>query len=337
MPINHHIVLASRPSGVLQPEHFRMEACAFPEPGPGEALLEMEWLAMDPYLRGLIAGRHLQPGPAPGERMPGQGIARVTEAPPNASIKPGDRVVLDGGWTRWLARPAAELQPLRWPEDILARTALGILGMPGLTAWVGLNRLARMQAGEVVAVSSASGTVGAAVIQLAKAAGCTTVAITSKAKSEYVQQTLGADQVMLREKDLPQRLQQAGMPRFDVAFDNAGGEVLEAMIGHLALNARVVLCGMISQSQLDQRPPGPNLGPVIAARASLHGLVVYDHFDAMPDFLAEAVPLYREGHLRCEETIVEGLERAPSALCALLAGQTRGRVLVRLAVQRDPS
>lgn len=285
---------------------------------------------MDPYLRGLLAGRHLGPAPKPGERMPGQGIARVVEAPSGGPVRPGDRVVLDCGWTRWLTQPVDSLQPLKLPPDIPPQTALGILGMPGLTAWAGLYRMAKVKSGEVVAVSSASGTVGAAVIALARAAGCTTVGISSAGKLDYVQKELGAHFVLDRGQPLPEQLKNLKVPRIDVYFDNTGGAVLEAMLSHLALNARVVLCGMMAQYEQVERPPGPNLGPVIAARASLHGLVVYDHFDALPAFLEQAVPLYQAGRLHCHETVFAGLAQAPEALCTLLGGASHGRVLVRL-------
>ncbi len=330
MPYNQHIVLCRRPTGAITPADFRLDDCSRPRPTSGEALLAVEWLAMDPYLRGLIAGRHLEAAPQAGERMPGRGIARVVEAPADSPVAVGDRVVADCGWARWITRPAKDLRPLPLPTDIAPQTALGVLGMPGLTAWAGLHRIAGIRSGEVVAVSSASGTVGAAVIQLARAQGCSTVAITSAAKRDYVADVLGADIVLGRDNHLAKRLASGDIPRFDVAFDNSGGEVLAAMLGHLALRARVVLCGMISQYQMDQRPPGPNLGPLIAARASLQGLVVYDHFDALPEFLAAALPLYRQGRLRCQETVFEGLARAPEALCALLSGLSHGRVLIRL-------
>ena len=330
MPDNQEIILAKRPSRALSPTHFQVRSSPRPAPKQDEALLAVEWLAMDPYLRGLIAGRHLDSAPQPGQRMPGQGIARVIEAPANSSVKPGDRVLADCGWAHWLTRPAHELQPINLPTDVPVQAALGILGMPGLTAWSGLHRLARLEQGETVAVSSASGTVGAAVIGLARAVGCITVGITSAHKRDYVADSLGADHVVIRDQSLSEQLLANQIPKIDVAFDNAGGSVLEAMLGHLALQARVVLCGMISQYELDQRPAGPNLGPVIASRATLKGLVVYDHFDAMAAFLDQAVPLYRAGNLRCEETHYHGLDRAPEALCALLSGKTHGRILVRV-------
>lgn len=333
-PDNEHIVLAQRPAGAISPQHFAHEPCAYPNRAPDDVLLAVEYLAMDPYLRGLIAGRHLNPSPEPGQRMPGQGLARVLEAPEACTVKPGDRVVTDCGWARFISATAAQLQPLALPAEIPPTTALGILGMPGLTAWAGLHRIAHIRQGEVVAVSSASGTVGAAVVQLARAQGCVTVGITSEAKKDYVAEALGADFVLSRDHDLRPQLQANNVPRFDVAFDNAGGDVLEAMIGHLALRARVVLCGMISQYELESRPPGPNPGPIIAARASLQGLVVHDHFDAMPEFLEQAIPLYREDKLRCHETLFKGLARAPEALCALLSGSSHGRVLVH--VQSPP-
>lgn len=330
MPNNQHIVLASRPNGPITAKHFRMASCPRPVRGTHEALLAVEWLAMDPYLRSVIAGRHLGAALQPGERMPGQGIARVMDAPEGAPVQAGDRVVLDCGWTQWLTKPVEALQSLRPASEVPPQTALGILGMPGLTAWAGLHRIAEVKPGEVVAVSSASGTVGAAVIQLARAAGCTTVGISSTAKLDYVANDLGADFVLDREQPLVEQFKRHELPKVDVYFDNAGGAVLEAMLSHLALNARVVLCGLMAQYEQAERPPGPNLGPVIGARASLHGLVVYDHFEAMPDFLASAVGLYRAGRLRCHETIHQGLDQAPEAFCALMSGASHGRVLVHL-------
>lgn len=328
--MNQQVVLARVPRGAVQTSDFALETCAVPNRSADEALLAVEWLAMDPYLRSLLAGRHLNPAPKVGERMPGQGIARVLEAPEDCGLQPGDRVVTDCGWARVVSLPASQLQPIALPFDIAPQAALGILGMPGLTAWVGLHRIARLKPGQTVAVSSASGTVGAAVLQLARAQGCVTIGITSSAKRDYVAHTLGADHILCRDQDLPSQLAALDVPRFDVAFDNTGGAVLEAMLGHLAQHARVVLCGMISQYGLDQRPPGPNLGPLVASRASLHGLVVYDHLNAMPNFLEQALPLYRSGQLRCEETVFQGLAHAPDALCALLSGRSRGRVLVSM-------
>lgn len=336
MPKNQHIVLASHPTGPIAVRHFRMEPCPRPARESHEALLAVEWLAMDPYLRSVIAGRHLGAALQPGERMPGQGIARVVDAPVGAPVQAGEQVVLDCGWTQWLAKPVEALQPLRLASEVPPQTALGILGMPGLTAWAGLHRIAKIKPGEVVAVSSASGTVGAAVIQLARAVGCTTVGISTTAKLDYVANDLGADFVLDREQPLAEQFKRHELPKIDVYFDNAGGAVLEAMLSHLALNARVVLCGMMAQYEQVGRPPGPNLGPVIGARASLHGLVVYDHFDAMPEFLASAIPLYQAGQLGCHETVYQGLAQAPEALCALMGGTSHGRVLVRVnAIDSD--
>lgn len=173
MPNNQHIVLASRPTGPIAANHFRIEPCARPARARHEALLAVEWLAMDPYLRSVIAGRHLGAALQPGERMPGQGIARVMDAPAGAPVQAGDRVLIDCGWTQWLTKPVEALQPWQPASEVPPQTALGILGMPGLTAWAGLHRIAEIRPGEVVAVSSASGTVGAAVIQLARAPACT--------------------------------------------------------------------------------------------------------------------------------------------------------------------
>lgn len=325
-----HVVLEQRPAGPVRPANFRLARASVPKPAAGEALLQLEWLSMDPYLRGVIAGRHLGHRIEPGDRIPGLGVARVIEAPDDSAVAPGDHVVTDCGWCEYLARPAAQLQPLSLPADIPVPKALGILGMPGLTAWAGLHRLATIRPGQTVVTSAASGTVGAAVIQLASAHGCRTVGVTGAAKRTYVSETLQADVVVDRDAALAERLAGACPDGIDVYFDNVGGQVLETAIHQLALGARIILCGMIDQYQLEERPPGPNLAPLIAARASMHGLVVYDHFDAMSEFLDEAVPLYRSGRLACRETIYEGLAQAPKAFCDLMSGKGHGKHLVRL-------
>ena len=329
------VVLAHQPDGKICPGDFRVESAPKPVRESSQALLAVECLSMDPYLRGVIAGRHLGHAIEPGNQIPGLGLARVLAAPESGPVKPGDRVIADCGWCQHACLSADELTPLRFPEDIPETAALGILGMPGLAAWAGLNHLAQFRAGETVAVSAAGGTVGAAVIQLAAARGCRTIAITGTEKHDYVANELRADAVAFRDGDLADQLARHCPDGIDVYFDNVGGEVLKAVLARLALRARIVLCGMISQYQSDIPPPGPNLGPIIAARASLHGLVVYDHFGDMQRFRSEAIPLYREHRLRCRETRFEGIESAPDAFCALMNGETAGRVLVVIDQQEN--
>ncbi|MDW8480183.1 MAG: NADP-dependent oxidoreductase [Xanthomonadales bacterium] len=211
-----------------------------------------------------------------------------------------------------------------------ARLALGPLGLPGLTAWAGLG-LAGLRAGERLVVSAAAGTVGAVAAQLGLARGARVLGITAGAKLDYVLGELGLPAAVARDApDFRARLAAALPEGLDVYFDNVGGELLDAALDHLRPGARVVLCGMIAQYDAAERPPGPNLGRVIAARARLLGLVVYDHLGRLPEFLAEALPLWRAGRLRCAERIFAGLERAPEAFAELLSGRSHGRLLVRV-------
>lgn len=296
----------------------------------GDVLVGVEWLAMDPYLRVQLAGRHLAPPIEEGEVIPGQGVGRVLASRLPERFPVGSWVVGALGWRErgWVSADA--LLPFRFSEDVPLPARLGALGMPGLTAWAGLNK-AGLRAGEVLLISAASGTVGLVAAQLAQARGARVVGISSAAKLEALS-AFGFDALLARDDpDFPIRLGEALPSGFDVFFDNVGGAVLDRALDHLRRGARVILCGMIAQYNSDARPPGPNLGRVIAARASLHGLVVYDHLGEHEAFLAEALPLWRSGRLRVPEQIHRGLEQAPRAFCALMRGEVLGRALVEVA------
>jgi hypothetical protein len=223
------------------------------------------------------------------------------------------------------------------PKAAPISTALGVLGMPGMTAYVGLYDLGQPKPGETVVVSAAAGAVGSAVGQLAKIRGCRAVGVAgSTDKCEYVVRELGFDAcVSYRAPDLAAALQDACPHGVDVYFDNVGGDVLKAVLRLVNPFARIPLCGIISQYNATELPPGPNLAPVLVNRVTIRGFIVSDHVDRMPQFLAECGRWVREGRLKYREDIVHGLERAPEAFIGLLRGRNVGKMLVQVGA--DPT
>jgi NADPH-dependent curcumin reductase CurA len=226
-----------------------------------------------------------------------------------------------------------KLDPAQGPIS----TALGILGMPGLTAYVGLLDIGRLRPGETVVVSAASGAVGSAVGQIARLKGCRAVGVAGSAdKCRFVVEQLGFDAcVSHRDADLPGALRQACPAGIDVYFDNVGGAVLEAVLGSINAGARIPLCGLISEYNATEPPRGPNLRPILVNRALVKGFIISDHLDRLPDFLRECGPWVRDGRLRYREDIADGLENAPRAFIGLLEGRNFGKALVR--VGPDPT
>lgn len=325
------VLLRRHPAGVPTPADFEWADCPLGELAEGEVLVAVDYLSLDPYLRGVISGRHLGHKVELGAVLPGTAVGTVI-ASRSAAVPVGRCVIGELGWREHARVAASALQPVLVPSGVSPSTALGVLGMPGLTAYIGVRDLARPAAGQCFVVSAASGPVGATAGQLAKRAGARVVGVAGgAAKCAYVVEQLGFDAcVDYKLPDFVDALRAACPARIDAYFDNVGGAVLDACIQHLALHARVVLCGLIDQYNLEQRPPGPNLGPVIAARASLHGLVVYDHFARMPEMLGELGPLVAAGELRYREDISVGLRQAPEAFCRLMRGENFGKTLVRL-------
>lgn len=324
------IVLARTVAGMPAVEDFAVAELPRPVPADGELLVRVRWLSIDPWLRPLLAGRHLVAPPPIGGVIPGHGIGEVAESRAPGFV-PGDLVVAEVGWQEWSAVPvvgARRIDPALAPPSAW----LGVLGLPGLTAWAGLRTIGRPAPGETVLVSAAAGAVGSLAVQLARLAGARAVGVAGDPeKCRIAVEDFGCEAcVSHRDPDLAGALRAACSDGIDVYFDNVGGRVLEAAIGMLRRHARVVLCGLIDQYNADTRPPGPNLGPVIAARATLTGLVVYDHLERFPDFVAEVAPALRAGRIRHREDVTVGLEAAPAQFVAMLAGRNRGKALVRL-------
>jgi NADPH-dependent curcumin reductase CurA len=333
---SRRVLLRRRPEGEPRPTDFEIVETPVPRPGEGEVLTRTIYLSLDPYMRGRMnPGRSYAPSVELGGVMVGGTVGEVVESR-HPAFAAGDLVVGYDGWQTHAVASGAGLRKLDAGQAPIS-TALGVLGMPGMTAYVGLLDIGRPRAGETVVVSAAAGAVGSAVGQIAKIKGCRVVGVAGPPeKCEHVVKDLGFDAcVSHRTPDLRAALREACPAGVDVYFDNVGGPVLEAVLGLVNRGARIPLCGLISQYNATQPPPGPNLGPVLVNRVLIQGFIVSDHLDRLGDFLRDVSAWLREGRLKYREDIVEGLERAPEALIGLLRGRNVGKMLVR--VSEDPT
>lgn len=328
---NMHLVrIAAWPQGMPQASDFELATGAVPRPGPGQVLVRNLWLSLDPYLRPLLAGRYVVPRPPLGAPVPGHAVARV-ESGGDPRFPAGSIVVAESVWAECAVVDADGLRAV--PDDGLPpSTALGVLGIPGLTAWAGMRTIARPVPGETVLVSTAAGAVGSVAGQLARLAGCRVVGIaSSEEKCRIAVEEFGFDAcVSHRSADLVADLRGACPDGVDVYFDNVGAHVLAAALVCLRRRARVVLCGLSGQYNEGAPPPGPHLGPVIGARARMEGLVVYDHFGRFQEFHEEVSDLVCSGRLRYREHVYHGLGQAPTGFVDLMRGENLGKALVRL-------
>ncbi|QOW22039.1 NADP-dependent oxidoreductase [Novilysobacter avium] len=331
IPPTRQVVQVLRyPDGMPRERDFGLDRRTLDAPGAGEVVVRNHWLSLDPYLRPLLGGRYAITRPELGAVVPGGAVGQVVQS--NADrLAVGDWVVGDTGWCDVAVAPQDALRRVD-PDLAPPSTALGVLGIPGLTAWAGLKTIARPQRGETVLVSTAAGAVGSVAGQLARRAGCRTVGIAGlEAKCTVAREAFGFDECVSHlSPSFVEDLRAACPDGIDVYFDNVGGPVLEAALSLLRPRARAVLCGLSSQYNQGERPPGPNLGPVIAARATLQGLVVFDHLDRFDEFTNEVAPLVRDGSVQYRESVSDGLASAPAAFIAMMSGRNLGKSLVRL-------
>ena len=334
--VSRQIVLRSRPLGMPKPTDFDLVEAPLPAPKDGEVLCRTIYLSLDPYMRGRISGaRSYAQSVEPGQVIVGGTVGEVLESK-HPGLAKGDVVLGYDGWQSHAVSKGGGLRKLD-PKQAPVSTALGVLGMPGLTAYVGLLDIGQPKPGETVVVSAASGAVGSAVGQIAKVEGARAVGVAgSQDKCDYVVRELGFDAcVNYKKGDLLAALKDACPKGIDVYFENVGGDVLRAVMGLLNQNARIPLCGLISEYNATAVEPGPNLRPVLFNRALIKGFIVSDHMDRMGDFIRDCGGWIREGRLKYREDIVVGLEKAPEAFIGLLQGKNFGKLLVRIA--EDPT
>jgi NADPH-dependent curcumin reductase CurA len=335
-PRNRQVRLKSRPVGEPKRDDFELVEAPMPTPGPGQVLSRTIYLSLDPYMRGRMnEARSYAPSVDLGQVMVGATVGEVVESR-YAGLAKGDLVLGYDGWQEYAVAPGPGLRKLD-PHAAPISTALGVLGMPGMTAYVGLLDIGRPKPGETVVVSAAAGAVGSAVGQIARFKGCRAVGIAGgPVKCDHVVKDLGFDAAVdYRAGDLFTALKRACPDGIDVYFDNVGGDVLKAVLRQINRGARIPLCGIIAQYNAPELPPGPNLGPVLVNRALIQGFIVSDHVERMPEFLRECGEWVRTGRLKYREDVVDGLERSPEAFIGLLRGENLGKRLVR--VSPDPT
>lgn len=327
--VNYQIVLNQFPETLPEPEHFTCVRQEIPELGEGQVLIKNEYLSLDPYMRSQISGLHISGSIDLGDVMMGEtvGIVMSSKSP---NIEVGQRVRVMGGWQNYSVVDAQQVNVI--PEGIESSHCLSILGMPGLTAYAGLMWQAQPKAGDVVVIPAATGAVGATAGQLAKAHDCKVIGIVgSDEKARYALDELGYDACINRKnEDVAQALDRLCPDGIDIYFDLVGGELLHRVSERLAVGARVILCGLIAETNSQTRSLGPAPALWIKARATVYGIVVYDFEARRAEFINACAPLVNSGQLKMKQDISEGIEQAPEAFCRLMRGDNLGKVLVAL-------
>jgi NADPH-dependent curcumin reductase CurA len=329
---SREIQLAARPHGEPSPENFRLAEVEVPDPEAGQVLVRNRWMSVDPYMRGRMNDVKSYVPPfqidAP---LEGGAVGQVVTSG-DERFSEGQWVLHQLGWRDLALVPAEGAQAID-PDLAPPSAFLGVLGMPGLTAYVGLFDIAGYRDGESLFVSGAAGAVGSLAGQLAKVHGGWVVGSAGSAeKVNFLKQELGFDAAFnYKDGSVHELLAESAPDGIDVYFDNVGGDHLEAAISALRQRGRVAMCGAISAYNATSAPPGPrNLTMAVGKRLTLRGFIVSDHFDRLPAFHQEVGPLVREGRIRYRETVVEGLERAPEAFIGLLRGENLGKMVVEV-------
>jgi NADPH-dependent curcumin reductase len=334
--VRRSVVLKHRPDGSPRRDDFEIRDDAIPTPAAGEVVTRTIWLSIDPYMRGRLRAQQTYAQPVnPGEVMTGETVGEVI-ASADPRFVAGDVVVGARGWQTHSATPGERLTKLDRHGAPLS-AYLGVLGMPGATAFRGITEICQPKKGETVVISAASGAVGSVAGQLAKRAGARVVGVAGGAeKCLWVQDSLGFDDcVDHRALDLHAELAAACPNGIDAYFENVGGAVQAAVFDLLNPFARVAMCGMVSQYNEAEFPPGPNLGFVVGKRVLIQGFIVSDKPERLAEWRTLAAPWVTAGNLIYREDVVERLDNAPDALAGMLSGRNFGKLLVR--VGHDPA
>ena len=331
---NRRLVLAQRPSGLVDETTLRLESEQLPELQDGEALVKVRYLSIDPTIRTWMDDA---PGYLPpigiDEVIRGGGIGEVVESR-NDAYPVGRLVFGITGWQEYVIADSGERAMQLIPEGVPPTTALGILGLTGVTAYFGMREIGKLKEGDVVVVSGAAGATGSTAGQIAKIEGAQKVVgiAGGPEKCAYIVQELGFDEAIdYKNENVAARLREACPDGIDLYFDNVGGSILNDCLGNLAMRGRVVLCGAISAYNSDGPPPGPsNYINLLIRRGRMEGFIVIDFFDRLPEAQAALGGWLAEGRLKSAEHVVEGLESCPDALNLLFSGGNTGKVMVRL-------
>jgi NADPH-dependent curcumin reductase CurA len=324
--------LKSRPTGLPTRDNFETATVDLGAPGDGEVQVKNLWMTVDPYMRGRMNDvKSYAPPFQLGKVMDGGAIGQVTDSN-DPALKPGDLVQSNMGWREGFNAPAKALQKLE-TRGLPPQAFLGAAGMPGLTAYAGLLKVAALKEGDVVFVSGAAGAVGSMVCQIAKAKGHKVIGSAGGAEKVAFLKEIGVDHAIdyKAEKDLTAAVLAGAPDGIDVYFDNVGGEHLEAALNAAKLFARFAICGMISIYNATEPQPGPrNLALLIGKNIRMEGFIVSHFFNLLPQFHTDLAGWVAEGKVKWKETVFEGLDRAPEAFLGLFSGENLGKMLVKL-------
>ena len=330
---NRYVVLKERPVGTPNASHFSVETDTLPDVSDGEVLVQNLCMSVDPYMRGRMIDRKSYVPPFQvGEALTGGAIGRVLDSR-HADFKQGDHVESMFGWREAFVAPAGELRNLGALEQP-PTTYLGVLGMPGMTAYVGLLEVGALKEGDTVFVSGAAGAVGSAVGQIARIKNCKVVGSAGGGKkTRYLKQELGFDAAIdYRQGDLLGQLQSAAPDGIDVYFDNVGGDHLQTALTCMRPFGRIALCGMISQYNNTEPEPGPNnLMMAVGLSLTMRGFIVSNFGHLRADFIRDMGQWVKTGQLKYNETKMQGIESAPEAFIGLFNGTNLGKMVVELA------
>ena len=333
---NRQILLASRPHGEPTLDNFKLVETTLPSPAPGQLLLRSLYLSLDPYMRGRMSGEKSYASPVEvGGVMGGQAVAEVVDSN-HPDHRLGQIVLAPIGWQEYMLSDGDGLQKID-PSLGPVSYALGVLGMPGLTAYTGLLNIGQPKSGETLVVAAASGAVGSVVGQIAKLKGCRVIGIAGGAeKCRYVKAELGFDDCLdHREPNLADRLRAACLDGIDVYFENVGGDVFTAVFPLLNNFARIPVCGLIAHYNATEAPAGPDRLPqlmkqILVKRLTFRGYIVSDFASQYPQFLEEVGGWLRDGRIKYKEDVTEGLENAPRELIGVLRGENFGKKIVKV-------
>ncbi len=330
-----------RAAGHAGDDNLKLQEGTAPEVGEGQVLVRTIYLSLDPYMRGrMSAAKSYAASVEEGSVMEGATVGQVVESR-SGDFKQGDYVLCPGGWQEYSVNSPKGMRKLD-PAQAPISTAVGVLGMPGFTAYVGLDEIGKPQEGETVVVSAPAGAVGQVVGQIAKLKGCRVVGVAGAPdKCAHVVEAYGFDAcVNYKDDDFFEQLQAACPDGIDVYFENVGGNVFEAVLGLVNDFARIPVCGRIAHYNDSEAPPGPDrrsalMQQVLVNRLHIQGFIQFDYIKRQPDFVRDMGAWVQSGQVKYQEDVVEGLENAVSAFQGLLTGANRGKLLVR--VSEDPT
>ncbi len=332
MPLNKGFVLASRPQGAASESNFRLFEAEIGEPGPGQVLVRNHWMSLDPYMRGRMDDTRSYTANQPLDAVMGGGTAGEVVASNNPDFKVGDKVIGMGGWQLYWINDGKGLTKVD-ASKVPLQAFIGPLGMPGVTAWVGINRIIEPKAGETVVCSAATGAVGTVVGQLVKAKGARAVGIAGgPEKCKFAVEELGYDAcVDHKAADFAEQLKAATPNGVDGLFENVGGQPFALTMNRMNDFGRIAVCGLIASYEGAEKTVLSDMRLMLVRRLKMQGFIVSEFPKDWPVAIGELVGLAASGKLKWRETVAEGIEKAPSAFLGMLKGKNFGKQLVKLS------